>query len=97
MSMIITPVNIFFIAKGGTRHSDGSDSYSGSPDLNLHTLIDSVERDIELLEQLETCGSKHLSYDGDNLPISANLLNLPGYKPRLVNNGQQQSKYFLVT
>ena len=60
---------------------------SGSPDLNLHTLIDSVERDIELLEQLENHSSV-----GDNgliLPTSATLLNLPGYKPRPAAGRQQ--------
>ena len=80
-----------------------SDTYSGSqsPDLNLHTLIDSVERDIELLEQLENgsgrnVGSYHQGYNSMSehseliLPASAKLLNLPGYKPRTINTKQQQ-------
>ena len=68
--------------------SDTCDTCStrGSPDLNLHTLIDSVERDIELLEQMEN-GSHHRHNHNPGhtslvLPASAALLNLPGYKPR---------------
>ena len=87
-----------------------SDTYSGSqsPDLNLHTLIDSVERDIELLEQLEN-GSGHgrnvvsyhhghssMSDHSDLILPASKLLNLPGYKPRTINTQQQQSKHFML-
>ena len=51
-----------------------------NPDMSLSTLINSVEKDIELLEQLE------MKSDDDRcslyLPVSAKLLSLPGYRPR---------------
>ena len=51
-----------------------------NPDMSLSTLINSVEKDIELLEQLE------MKSDDDRcslyLPVSAKLLTLPGYRPR---------------
>ena len=50
------------------------------PDLSLSTLICSVERDIELLEQLEMNSGAHRG--SLPLPVSAQLLALPGYRPR---------------
>ena len=49
-------------------------------DMSLSTLICSVERDIELLEQLEMNSGDHR--DSLHLPVSAKLLSLPGYRPR---------------
>ena len=58
---------------------------SSDPDLNLSTLICSVERDIELLEQLEMNSGEHRG--ALPLPVSSKLLGLPGYRPR-GNTGQ---------
>ena len=74
--------NTWLTSDRRTSSGDLSDlTSSGSPDLNLHTLIDSVERDIELLEQLENHSVPSLDNDLI-LPTSAALLSLPGYKPR---------------
>jgi len=55
-------------------------SQDGDPDLNLSTLISSVERDIELLEQLEMNTGDHRG--ALPLPVSSKLLGLPGYRPK---------------
>ena len=57
----------------------------GSVDINLTALITSVERDIWLLEQLESNSSRrrrNLPTDELPFPVTEEILNLPGYKPR---------------
>ena len=53
---------------------------ANDPDMSLSTLICSVERDIELLEQLEMNSGAHRG--SLPLPVSAQLLALPGYRPK---------------
>lgn len=64
---------------------------AGATDLSLSTLICSVERDIQLLEQMERSGTAlgHLpslpslpSSPSPTPPLSSTLLSLPGYRPR---------------
>ena len=62
------------------RESNVNPNPSSDPDLNLSTLICSVERDIELLEQLEMNSGEHRG--ALPLPVSSKLLGLPGYRPR---------------
>ena len=60
-------------------------SGGGSVDINLTALISSVERDIWLLEQLESNSSRrrrNLPTDELPFPVTEEILNLPGYKPR---------------
>ena len=62
-----------------TKHGHVKNS-DNDPDMSLSTLICSVERDIELLEQLEMNSGAHRG--SLPLPVSAQLLALPGYRPR---------------
>ena len=63
------------VVDGEVGHNDG-----GDPNLNLSNLIHSVERDIELLEQLEMNTGDHRG--ALPLPVTSKLLGLPGYRPR---------------
>ena len=61
---------------------------NGNVDFNLTALITSVERDIWLLEQLENNSSRRrnkLQQQQDELPfpITEEILNLPGFKPKI--------------
>jgi len=68
---------------------------SSSGELNLYTLIDSVEKDIELLEQLES-GSQQAGgyFKIQRLSDTEDLYNLPGYRPRAnqVQSNQERRK-----
>ena len=70
-------------------HENQTENRETDPDLNLSTLICSVERDIELLEQLEMNSGEHRG--ALPLPVSSKLLGLPGYRPR-VNKGHSSHR-----
>ena len=58
---------------------------AGTVDINLTALISSVERDIWLLEQLESNSNerrRNLPTDDLPFPITEDILKLPGFKPK---------------
>jgi len=64
-----------------------------SGELNLYTLIDSVEKDIELLERLENDSQQGGSYFKiQRLSDVEELYNLPGYRPKVNSFPSNQSR-----